>query len=331
MWFEALLGFKEESPAQVRSQLEIKGPFLNSLVNQRSFRFGSLEVPRLSELRSRNELVEEAKTAIRIKEMVADVQELHQLPENAGALFQAASQFNLLEMISPEVSPEQGVDTYENDLTQGPACAIACGAGTIYRNYFASVNGQIGQSAKQQIDCLADLGVALGNQENSLWEMQNGYALVTVTGLEKITRQFQLLDAEAYETFKGLLRVGVQWDTEVTLSDNRQQVTQVYCSALPVAYSDLPMEEWASFARFVLAATYEATFWVALENYQQTGNNKVYLTLVGGGAFGNRPEWIFEAIGQALEKFRTTTLEVYLVSYGASSKDVVAWIDELKL
>ncbi len=50
-------------------------------------------------------------------------------------MFQVASQFNLLEMISPNVTPDDGIGIYENDPTQGPACAIACGAGTIYRNY----------------------------------------------------------------------------------------------------------------------------------------------------------------------------------------------------
>jgi len=38
-----------------------------------------------------------------------DVQSLHAAASNAGALFQVASQFNLLEMMSPEVTPEQGV------------------------------------------------------------------------------------------------------------------------------------------------------------------------------------------------------------------------------
>jgi len=75
-------------------------------------------------------------------------------------------QFNLLEMASPSVTPEQGVGIYEHDHTQGPACAIAAGAGTIYRNYFARVKGQIGQAASNQIDCLADIGAALGNSES---------------------------------------------------------------------------------------------------------------------------------------------------------------------
>jgi hypothetical protein len=49
---------------------------------------------------------------------------MHRLPENAGALFQVASQFNLLEMVSPSVTPEDGVTRYQDDHTQGPACAI---------------------------------------------------------------------------------------------------------------------------------------------------------------------------------------------------------------
>ncbi len=62
-----------------------------------------------------------------VRELIADVQQLHIKKTNAGSLFQVASQFNLLEMVSPNVTPEQGVGRYENDRTQGPACAIAAG------------------------------------------------------------------------------------------------------------------------------------------------------------------------------------------------------------
>ena len=75
--------------------------------------------------------------------MVGNIQSFHQDPSNSGALFQAASQFNLLEMVGPQISPEKGIGIYELDYTQGPACAIACGAGTIYRNYFVPVNRKI--------------------------------------------------------------------------------------------------------------------------------------------------------------------------------------------
>ena len=118
-----------------------------------------------------------------VREVVADVQALHTDVAHAGAMFQVASQFNLLEMTSPSVTPEQGVGIYAHDHTQGPACAIAAGAGTMYRNYFAPVHGHIGQSASHQIGCLADLGDALGNTASRLWEMRNGYALASESGV----------------------------------------------------------------------------------------------------------------------------------------------------
>jgi hypothetical protein len=70
---------------------------------------------------------------------------MHRMPENDGALFQVASQFNLLEMTAPSITSEQGVARYQLDRTQGPACAIAAGAATIYRNYFA-------QTPERQLD-----------------------------------------------------------------------------------------------------------------------------------------------------------------------------------
>ena len=87
--------------------------------------------------------------------VTGDVRQMHQRPEYAGALFQVASQFNALEMVGPSVTPQDGVTRYEHDHTQGPACAIAAGAATIYRNYFVPVNDQQGQSASRQLDGLA--------------------------------------------------------------------------------------------------------------------------------------------------------------------------------
>jgi hypothetical protein len=48
-----------------------------------------------------------------------DSRELHLAPEQQGALIQVASQFNLLEMVGPNVSPEDGVSGYAWDHTQG--------------------------------------------------------------------------------------------------------------------------------------------------------------------------------------------------------------------
>ena len=325
MWFEQLTGFKEESPDQVRANLYVEGEHLISRVNNAAFSYGRLDQPSLEELR-RTVLLDQLNGHIKLSEVVADVQKLHTLPENNGATFQVASQFNLLEMASPDVTPEQGVNGYYFDKTQGPACAIACGAGTIYRNYFVDLGTQIGQTAHKQIDCLSDVGAILNNRERKLWAMTNGYALANSEGLKSISRELSGLTETDYEALKGKLRIGVQNNAEVTISADKIKVSQCYCSALPVGYSNIPALQWEAFSRFVLEATYEATFYAALQNFKRTGNKRLFLTLVGGGVFGNKSEWIFDAIGLALSRFAKAPLDVKIVSYGASNGQVQDFI-----
>ena len=259
MWFESLTGFREETADQVRSNLQVDGNTMTSVVNGRKMICGQLETPSLADLRSRVREIEAPKGKLKLSEVVGDVQQLHRDPANAGALFQVASQFNLLEMVAPSYTPEDGIGIYEHDATQGPACAIACGAGTIYRNYFAEVNGQVGQTADNQIDCLSGLGDALGNPDERLWTMQNGYALASGDGLREITDRLLAASESECDDLRKKLRVGVQWDTQVTLGDANHRVSQAFCSALPVAYSSHSDELWEEFAKLVLEASYEVT------------------------------------------------------------------------
>jgi len=323
MWFERLMGFCEKSPEQVRSKIAVEGKYLVSLANGRRYSFGSLDIPPLSDARTQaTAALAAASGAIQLREEVADVKALHRDPANAGALFQVASQFNLLEMVSPDVTPEEGVSRYELDRTQGPACAVAAGAGTIYRNYFHPVNGRPGQTHDNQIDCLADLGQALGNDHSSLWQMRNGYALPTEMGLKEIDQKIARADPDEQDTLRQLLRVGIQRNTQVTLDDANHRVAQVYCSAVPVTYSGLPDDLWERFARLVLEAAYEATLLAGIINAANSGNRRVYLTLLGGGAFGNRKKWIIDAMARALSLCRNMPLDVVVVSYGHSDADV---------
>jgi hypothetical protein len=322
MWFEALTGFTEKSPQQVRANISVEGSTLKSLVNGRVLVCGELETPSLAELREQARSSGYRAGQISVREIVADVQDVHADESNAGSLFQVASQFNLLEMVSPSVTPEYGVGIYENDRTQGPACAVAAGAGTIYRNYFTIVNGQTGQSASNQLDCLADLGAALGNTENRLWEMRNGYALATRSGLVEIGQRLRAAGEDELDKLRQLLRIGIQWNAQVTLNDSRHLVSQAYCSALPVAYSHHPSDLWAEFARLVLEAAYEATICAAILNVIRNGGKKAFLTLLGGGAFGNQSDWIIGALRRALNLYRDADLDVAIVSYGSSNQCV---------
>ncbi|MGV6818229.1 MAG: hypothetical protein ACWA44_13280 [Thiotrichales bacterium] len=267
------------------------------------------------------------KTAIR--EIVADVQSLHIDSVNENALFQVASQFNLLEMVAPDITPERGVSGYEFDRTQGPACAVAAGAGTIYRNYFVTVNGVTGQSKDNQLDCLAELGEALGNKDSSLWKMTNGYALATVEGLRAISNKLEVTDELELDQLRGLLHVGIQWGTQVTLGDARHLISQIFCSALPVSYSRLPPEQWEGFSRLVLEAAYEATLCAGVLNCRQTGNKTVFLTLLGGGAFGNKVDWILAAAERAIHRYRDFGLDVVFVSYRFSDPAVSQLLQRL--
>lgn len=328
-WFKKLTGFAEQSPEQVRANIIVTDNILKSQVNQQTMTYGLLEIPSLAELQQRLSKQTLPLGKMTLREVVADVQQLHVDKANANALFQVASQFNLLEMAAPDVTPESGVGIYEYDRTQGPACAIAAGAGTIYRNYFAPVNGQIGQSATNQIDCLADIGIMLGNTDNCLWEMKNGYALATENGLQTIAQYLEAATADELDTLRQQLRIGLQWNTEVTIADPLQFVSQAYCAALPIAYSKYPPQLWAPFAQLILEASYEAVLCAGILNAINNNNKQVFLTLIGGGVFGNHEDWILNAIKRALIRYAQVELDVAIVSYGRTKKSVQNLVNQL--
>jgi hypothetical protein len=321
-WFTKLTGFSERSPAEVRENIAIQGNQLTSRVNGATYQCGKLDIVSLGALRQRIAEVDGRKGKLAISELVGDAKAIHADASNAGAVFQVASQFNLLEMVSPSITPEEGIGIYENDPTQGPACAIACGAGTIFRNYFVEIDGQIGQSGSRQVDCLSDVGEALGNVNQNLWKMQNGYALPTSKGLTEVVALLRKMTPSELDELRQKLKIGIHWDTQVTLHGGKHLVTQVYCSALPVAYSNLPSSSWEPFARLVLEAAYEAALAAGVLNATKTGNKTVYLTMLGGGAFGNDQDWILDAIRRACLSFQHKDLEVKIVSFRRSNPDV---------
>jgi hypothetical protein len=334
-WFESLTGFRETAYEDTRTKLKVEGGRLRSVVNGKSYGIGELELVSLQTLRERVKSGRALPGRLKVSVVRGDVRQMHQAPENAGALFQVASQFNLLEMVSPTVTPEDGVTRYQHDRTQGPACAIAAGAATIYRNYFAPVGGGPGQTAERQLDGLADLGAtlsgALRRPVEALWKMQNGYALCTQAGLDTITEYLRALDAQQLDALRGKLCIGLHRDVEVTeaAGEKRPVVSQAFCSALPVAYTSIAASHWKAFASLVLEAAYEATLCAAVHNAQRGASSIVLLTSLGGGAFGNDESWIVAAMRRALEMMRGTALEVKLVSYGAPSRALLQMAEEL--
>ncbi len=316
------MGFRERDYESTQSRLVVTGNELLSTVNGKRYGIGNLSMPTLGELRSRVNLAESQRSTVRC--LVGDARALHSDREFSGALFQVASQFNLLEMTGPSIRPEDGVARYAHDHTQGPACAIAAGAATIYRNYCVPVGDGTGQTADRQLDTLARMGAALsaevGRPVEALWTMQNGYAQCTNEGLGAISDLLDNATSDLRETLRDELAIGLHSDVQVTdVSDPpRQNVSQAFCSALPVAYYPMvPGYRWESFARLVLEAAYEATLLAAAEQAIADRSNIVLLTRLGGGAFGNADAWIDYAITRALPLVEFAGLDIRLVSRGS--------------
>ena len=72
---------------------------------------------------------------------------------------------------------------------------------------------------------------------------------------------------------------------------------------------------WAELAQLVLQAAYEATICAAIINQ----SNKLFLTLLGGGAFGNEDAWIIGAIERAVIRYREHDLDIAIVSHSRSA------------
>mmetsp|Transcript_23352 Transcript_23352/g.42926 ORF Transcript_23352/g.42926 Transcript_23352/m.42926 type:complete len:401 (+) Transcript_23352:46-1248(+) len=337
-WFEQLFGFKEEAPDNygvTQAKLKYDGVSLTSKDKpDRKYTAGMFETPSVAELRAKVNL-ETARSSLggtgtcTIQEIVDDVSAVHIRPENKGATFQAASQFNCLEHTSEEGLPEHGITCYSFDRTQGPACAISCAPGTAVRNYKVKLHkndtGE-GQSKNRQLQNLADIEKVIKNGEPTrFFRVVSGYTMADNGSLKALNDVLAKPGIE--EEVIAKLRIGVQQDTEVTcyafgqkMHDAPDQlVTQAYCSAISVSYSRARVDLWKPFARLILQGAYEASFYAAVEaalrHPDWPGSRKLYLTALGGGVFGNELQWIADAIDKAMEKFQHVPLEVYIVSF----------------
>ncbi len=321
-WFERITGFKEQGHAATQAHLMEADGRLVSAHTARRPRVGRLEIQPLGELRAAAAALPrpEQATPLALQHLRGDVRQLHADPANTHALFQVASQFNLLEMVGPDITPEHGVTRYAHDHTQGPACAMAAGAATIYRNYLMPLHGAAGQTAQRQVDTLAGLGERLGNQGNRLWTMRNGYPMFTPQGLSQVDATLAASSAGDRDVLKAQLRIGLHWDVEVTdLEPQGHVVSQAFCSALPIAYQrHLGPQHWQRIATLILEAAYEATLLAGMINHARTGCPIVYLTRLGGGAFGNDPAWIDAAIAHALARIGPCGLQVVMVTFSAA-------------
>jgi hypothetical protein len=341
-WFRVLFGFEESSYESTRSKFSLierptsedlstfptPAPCLSikSLANNAVYKCGPFECLSMKELRQRiNELPPCECGGLSFKHIVGDAVNLHRDPSNQGAVFQAASQFNALEMIEPGVSPEHGITGYFRDDTQGPACALSCPSATIYRNYLHGGLGQGTSAGGCQINLMEGVEAMLA--PSIYWTIKNGYLIPTDSPTLNALSARLLNSPELLSSIKDAVKVAIQWDTEVCdgmkLSEGEGErkvahsVTQIFCSACPISYARMDSASWKPLAMAILEAAFEGTLLAAAcISRHQKRRVVVYLTSVGGGAFGNQLSWIEAAITKALDAYKKESLDVRLVHFG---------------
>eukprot|EP00128_Syssomonas_multiformis_P000582 Colp12_sorted_trinity150504_noHs@30487 len=218
-WFKVLFGFGESLEA-IRTNLKFDGNTLTSVVNGATYTVGSFETPSLKELRELGaSLRQQFPGKLKVINRCGEISSIHAERANRYSVFQAASQFNCLEFVGPNIKPEDGVTGYVFDKTQGPACSIACGPATVVRNYFVPISKadgsvQVGQTTRLQIECLRDVSTVVGNKpEGRYFKVQGGYTLATDEGLHKLNDALKNIERD---DVRQSLRIGVHSDVQVT-------------------------------------------------------------------------------------------------------------------
>jgi|SaaInlLV_10m_DNA_2_1039722.scaffolds.fasta_scaffold00637_12 hypothetical protein len=268
--------------------------------------------------------------------------------ENCGATFQVASNFNCLEyMDNAKNYSKYGITIYHVDRTQGPAASISAAPGTFYRNYFVPhvvgvkiYHGQL----EQQINLLdIFVGETLFGITIPSIPVSNGYIQMQESDLSKI--QALLTDDHdkvMFNFYVNQVKVGIHEDIQVTsglrmrdskitvCQDPHQVVNQVFSAAINLSQSSggqhaelLGHPGLELVARMLLTASYQGTIRAAAIKSQTStlpGSNKVFLTMIGGGAFENQTSWIVDAIESCREIIERSGLEVYLMLYNGFEK-----------
>eukprot|EP00727_Mastigamoeba_balamuthi_P007611 m51a1_g3470 hypothetical protein (477) ;mRNA; f:743993-745752 len=232
-----------------------------------------------------------------------DVGAMQSDPANAGAVFQAASNFNAVEAPAPSRSPDHPTFTeqYIYDHTQGPLASISAGAAAITRVHAPFFDQEDcsfswAQTRERQVEMLSNL--------KEYFTVRNGY--VEQTGKEK-----PLPDSESeLSKLRSKVCVGVHSSVEVIFGpmgygsmpaiDSTRKIDQVFCAAMNVGQGmsgmrNCELPDCIERIRLLLEAAYEATYLAAIAN----GRERLFLTLVGGGVFDNPIDEICGAVARA--------------------------------
>ena len=247
-----------------------------------------------------------------------DVGHLQSLPENNGAVFQVASNFNALELMHKfDDRAMARVENYIFDRTQGPFASISCAPGLILRHYYpfyseeAEPDDWRQKFGGRQIELLGDLEV----------DVRNGYLEITEDDFHQ--------NIEA-----GRIRVAHHRDIQVAFGqvrgsdhevvEHEQRVSQVFTATADLACTNMEFfqrfpDQMERVIKALLRAAYEGTLRAALSS----GRRRVFLTLIGGGVFANPPSWIVDILEEQLELITESGLTVIVNTYRGIGEQAV--------
>jgi hypothetical protein len=229
-------------------------------------------------------------------------------PQNHGATYQVASNFNCLDHLPGSRPPNGLVSTYVTSREQGGPATVACGPALVYRQYFVPLkSGEVGQ-LNGDIELLSMTPAVV----------EDGY----VRDVGDPSFDWGLPD---------VISVGVHREIDVTMGRasrefrivEGQRVHQVFGAALWFGSFIRMMERTEAIGRAILSEVYRNTILAAWENSQlfpgRPGSRKCFLTLIGTGVFRNPPALVADAISGCREIIVDSGLDVYLVCWSKQS------------
>uniref|UniRef100_A0A6B2LGJ6 Macro domain-containing protein n=1 Tax=Arcella intermedia TaxID=1963864 RepID=A0A6B2LGJ6_9EUKA len=165
------------------------------------------------------------------------------------------------------------------------------------------------------------------NNLGNYFTVRNGYLHVTETDLpERNTHKYRKLMMNTYVCYHKDIQVTSGFRTSEGLTkvaNPEQKVDQVFVAAIniqqgEVGISNASQPNIEKKCKFILDYAYQSTYIGAI--YHQ--RNHIFLTLVGGGAFGNNKKWIYEALITAHKKWgqknKSAIQHVSLILYNPS-------------
>jgi hypothetical protein len=244
--------------------------------------------------------------------VVCDVRAVQLDPKNNGDTVQVASNFHSLEQMDAHTSPEDTyLSDYTNDLTQGPFAVLQAPADLIFRRYLLPFQGPFSHDALDRGEWLLDMLCKLRGDPYRVKLTWGGWADLGDSPLKTSgLSPEQVADVSRNTASAVVMEAQITHDAagRMVNPEGDQRVNQVLCSTLDCNLHDSP-----SWSLAFLIAAYINTLEVAM----MSKSKKVFLTLIGGGVFGNPVSLIATAIAVAIntlaDKLREHPVAMLLV------------------